>query len=140
MGVAGVQRYDGCTITGQKTMTPLLRRAFATAFATAFALLAGCVVAPYPEAYPTTVSRPPSFDRSWDAALGAAADAGVQISNADRNNGRITGSKAGAAVTIELRQQADNSLQVVFNAPDSKETNPTLNDRWLAAYQRRMGR
>jgi hypothetical protein len=83
---------------------------------------------------------PPSFDRSWDAALGAAADAGVQVTRADRANGRITGTKAGAAVTIDLRQQADNTLQVIFNAPDSKESNPTLNDRWLTAYNRRMGR
>jgi hypothetical protein len=109
----------------------------------ASALCAGCVVAPYPYyGYPTTttVSSPPSFDRSWDAALGAAADVGVQITNADRASGRITGAKAGAAVTIDLRPQADNTLQVIFSAPDSKEANPTLNDRWLSAYQSRMGR
>ena len=107
----------------------------------ASALIGGCVVAPYPyPGYPTTVSTPPSFDRSWDAALGAAADVGVQVTRADRANGRITGTKAGAAVTIDLRQQADNTLQVIFNAPDSKESNPTLNDRWLTAYSRRMGR
>lgn len=118
------------------TKTHLLRLALATGLA----LLAGCVVAPYPTAYPTTASTPPSFDRSWDAALGAAADAGIQISRADRAGGRITGSKAGAAVTIELRPQADNTLKVSFDAPASKESNPTLGDRWLAAYQRRMGR
>jgi hypothetical protein len=110
------------------------------ALAAALALLSGCVVAPYPTAYPTTVSSPPSFDRSWDAALGAAADAGIQIGSADRSSGRITGSKAGAAVTIELTPQPDNSLKVSFDAPASKESNPTLADRWLAAYQRRMGR
>lgn len=117
-------------------MTALLR----IAVVTAAALLAGCVVEPYPTAYPSTVPRPPSFDRSWDAALGAAAEVGVQVGNADRGNGRITGSKAGAAVTIELRQQPDNSLQVSFDAPASKESNPTLSERWLAAYHRRMGR
>jgi len=107
----------------------------------ASAICAGCVVAPYPYAYPTTtVASPPSFDRSWDAALGAAADVGVQITSADRANGRITGSKAGAAVSIDLRPQADNTLQVIFSAPNSKESNPTLNDRWLQAYQARMGR
>lgn len=106
----------------------------------AVALLAGCVVAPYPGTYPTTVSAPASFDRSWDAALGAAADAGIQIGNADRGSGRITGSKAGAAVTIDLQPRADNSLKVSFDAPASKETNPTLGERWLAAYNRRMGR
>lgn len=100
------------------------------------ALVAGCVVAPYP--YPS--GYPTSYDRSWDAALGAAGDAGVQITNADRSTGRITGVKAGAAVTIELRPQPDGSLQVAFNAPEAREVNPTLNDRWLAAYNRRMGR
>jgi hypothetical protein len=111
------------------------------AIAAACVLIGGCVVAPYPyPSYPTVVTSPPSFDRSWDAALSAAADVGVQITQADRANGRITGNKAGAAVTIELRQQADNTLQVSFNAPDSKESNPTLSDRWLAAYNRRMGR
>jgi len=110
------------------------------AFVAALALLGGCVVAPYPTTYPTTVSTPPSFDRSWNAALDAAAEVGVQVSNADRASGRISGSKGGAAVMIELRQQPDNSLKVSFDAPDSKETNPTLSDRWLAAYNRRMGR
>lgn len=103
-------------------------------------LLAGCVVAPYPYPYTTTVSTPPSFDRSWDAALGAAADAGIQITSADRGDGRITGTKAGSAVTIELRPQADNSLRVSFDAPASQETKPTLGERWTAAYNRRMGR
>jgi hypothetical protein len=102
-------------------------------------LLAACVAYPYPPPY-TTAPTPANFDRSWDAALGAAADAGVQISSADRATGRITGSKAGAQVVIMLLRQADGSLQVSFNAPDSRETNPTLNDRWLASYQRRMGR
>lgn len=115
-------------------------RLLGVTLAAALAVLAGCVVAPYPYAYPTTVSSPPSFDRSWDAALGAAADAGIQISSADRASGRITGSKAGATVTIELTPQPDNSLKVSFDAPASKESNPTLGDRWLAAYQRRMGR
>ena len=115
----------------------------------ATALLAGCYAAPYYPygAYPVTTSTgtrevksPPNFDKSWDAAIGAAADAGVQVTNADRGSGRITGNKGGAAVNIELRPQPDNTLQVVFNAPDSTESNPTLNQRWLAAYNRRMGR
>ena len=118
-----------------------MTRLLSLALIAASALFAGCVVAPYPYAYPTTtVSSPPSFDRSWDAALGAAADVGVQITSADRANGRITGTKAGAAVNIELRPQADKTLQVIFSAPDSKESSPSLNDRWLGAYQARMGR
>lgn len=121
-------------------MTRMLRLALASAALLSAALLAGCVVAPYPGAYPTGMSTPASFDRSWNAALGAAADAGIQVGNADRGSGRITGSKAGATVTIELRPQADNSLRVSFDAPDAKETNPTLAERWTAAYNRRMGR
>ena len=110
------------------------------------AVLAGCYVAPYPYPVTTTPSQPtvtreaPSFDKSWDAALGAAADAGIDIVSADKGAGRIDGRKAGAAVTITLTRQPDNSLQVAFSAPGSKESNPSLNDRWLAAYQRRMGR
>ena len=119
-------------------MTPLLR--LALALAAALALLAGCVVAPYPTAYPTSASTPPNFDRSWDAALGAAADVGIQVTHADRAGGRISGVKAGAAVTIELRPQADNSLKLSFDAPASKESNPALGERWAAAYNRRMGR
>ena len=103
------------------------------------ALIAGCVIAP-PPSYPIIVSAPPSFDRSWDAALGAAQDAGVQVTLADRTGGLITGTKAGAAVTIELRRLSDNSLQVRFSAPDSKEINPKLDERLLSAYNRRMGR
>ena len=99
--------------------------------------LASCVA--YPVA-PQTVMVPASFDRSWDAALGAASDSGVQVTSADRASGRITGTKAGAAVTILVQPQADGKLQVSMSAPDSRESNPTLNDRWLANYQRRMGR
>jgi hypothetical protein len=101
--------------------------------------LSGC----YPYPYPYTavpVNSPSTFDRSWDAALGAAADAGVQVSSADRATGLITGNKADAAVTIKLQSQADGRVRVSFDAPSAQESNPTLKDRWLAAYQRRMGR
>ena len=114
-------------------------RSFSLALVAASALVAGCVFAPYP-GYTTTVSTPPNFDRSWDAALGAADDAGVQVTGADRSTGHITGTKAGAAVTIDLRLQADSTLQVTFSSPDSKERNPTLGERWRSAYNRRMGR
>jgi hypothetical protein len=100
-------------------------------------LIGGCVA--YPYGYPAAPG-PSTFDRSWDAALGAAADAGVQVTSADRSSGRINGSKGGAAVAIELLQQADGSVKVSFDAPKSQETNPTLSDRWLSSYQRRMGR
>ena len=110
------------------------------ALAAACTLVAGCYVAPYPYPAYQTVVTAPSFDRSWDAALGAANDVGIRIATADRSRGRITGTKAGATVTIDVEPKADNTLQVIFSAPDSKESNPTLNERWLAAYNQRMGR
>ena len=101
--------------------------------------LTGCY--PYPHAYTAVpINSPSKFDQSWNAALGAAADAGVQVTSADRATGLIAGNKAGAAVTIKLQSQADGRLSVAFDAPNAQETNPTLRDRWLAAYQRRMGR
>jgi hypothetical protein len=117
-------------------MSHLLR----VALVAVLALLAGCVVAPYPGTYPSGASTPPSFDRSWDAALGAASDVGIQVTRADRAAGRISGIKAGAAVTIELQPQADNTLKLSFDAPASQETNPSLGERWAGAYNRRMGR
>ena len=101
--------------------------------------LASCVAYPYPYEAQTTMV-PASFDRSWDAALGAASDSGIQVTSADRANGRITGTKAGAAVTITVEQQAGGNVRVGFSAPDARESNPTLNDRWLGNYNRRMGR
>ena len=117
-----------------------MRRLTQIALAAACILIAGCYAYPYPYPAYQTVTTAPSFDKSWDAALGAAADVGIQITSADRSAGRITGSKAGARVTIDVRPQADNTLQVIFSAPDSKESNPSLNDRWLAVYNQRMGR
>jgi len=102
-------------------------------------LIGGCVAYPYPYAEPVAVA-PSRFDQAWDAALGAAAEAGVQVTAADRASGRISGSKAGAAVSISLQMLSDGRVQVAFQAPDSRETNPTLGDRWLASYNRRMGR
>jgi hypothetical protein len=107
----------------------------------AASVISGCVAYPYPYPYAEPVPAMPSrFDRAWDAALGAAADAGVQVGVADRSSGQINGVKAGAAVSIRLQTRADGSVQVAFNAPTSTETSPTLNERWLAAYNRRMGR
>jgi hypothetical protein len=103
--------------------------------------LAGCV-APEPEPVPVPVPVPvrSKFDRSFDAALGAATDAGVEVRSADRATGRIAGTKAGGEVTIDLVRQPDGTVKVEFNAPGSTETNPKLSERWLQAYQRRMGR
>jgi hypothetical protein len=117
-----------------------MRRLLQFAIAAACTVIAGCYAYPYPYPAYQTVTAAPSFDKSWDAALGAAADVGIQIASADRGAGRITGSKAGARVTIDVRPQADNTLQVIFSAPDSRESNPSLNERWLAVYNQRMGR
>ena len=117
-----------------------LRRALvASPLLAAATLLGGCVVYPYGEPVPVPAA-PNRFDQAWDAALGAAADAGIQIASADRATGRISGSKAGAPVSIAVQPLADGRVQVSFEAPTSREINPTLQERWLAAYNRRMGR
>jgi len=102
-------------------------------------LVGGCVATPY-GVPPAPAPEPSTFNRSWDAALGAAADAGVQVTSADRGRGRISGSKAGEPVVIMPLTQSDGSVRASFDAPTSKEANPTLDERWLANYQRRMGR
>ena len=101
------------------------------------ATLSGCVAY-----YPTTMPAPgPStFDRSFDAAQNAAADSGVSVTSADRASGRIVGSKAGAAVTINLLRQGDGSVRIEFSAPASTQSNPTLAEQLNLAYERRMGR
>lgn len=101
-------------------------------------LFAGCFPVPPPP--PQTVVVAPKFDRSWDAALGAAADVGIEVRKADRAGGRISGTKAGIEVTIDVLRQPDGNLRVEFAAPGSPETNPKLSERWQSAYQRRMGR
>ena len=113
---------------------PMKRLQLVIAGLAAALLIGGCV------AYPAAPAGPSNFDLSWDAALGAAADAGVQVTSADRASGRITGSKASAAVAIALQTQADGSVRVSFDAQNAEEANPTLNERWLSNYQRRMGR
>lgn len=99
--------------------------------------LSGCV-AYYPT--PVPAPGPSTFDRSFDAALNAAADSGVNVTSADRTAGRIVGNKAGAPVTIDLTRQGDGSVRIAFDAPTSKQSNPTLAEQLNNAYQRRMGR
>lgn len=117
------------------------------AIAAAVALLSGCYAYPYPYypygAYPgTTIAlpAPPSRDQMWSAAVAAATDVGMQVTQADRDAGRITGTHAGKPVVIDLRVQADNSLQAVFTTQGSTESTPTFGERWTTAYLRRMGR
>ena len=79
------------------------------------------------------------YDRAFDAALAAAGDVGVAVRTADRAAGRILGTQAGVEVTIWLQWQPSGSTKVEFSPP-STETNPELGKKWLAAYNRRMGR
>jgi hypothetical protein len=97
-------------------------------------LIGGCT------SQPAAPAGPSKFERSWDAALGAAADAGVEITSADRASGRITGNKNGTDVLITLQPQANGSVVVSFEAPNAQGADATLKERWLANYQRRMGR
>ncbi len=99
--------------------------------------LTGCVVYE-PAAYTTT--RPASFDRSWNAALDAAQDVGIAIAEADRSSGRIYGRRAGADIFIAVLPQADGSLHVQFDAKNLGPQDQNLNERFTAAYNRRMGR
>ena len=99
---------------------------------------AGCASSSEPEAQPVALRS--KYDRSFDAALAAAADVGVEVSSADRAAGRILGERFGVEVSIELRRQANGNVRVEFSAPGSRETNPRLSEKWLSAYQRRMGR
>jgi hypothetical protein len=97
--------------------------------------LAGCVAY-----YPVAAPGPSTFDRAWDAALGAAADSGVVVTAADRNSGRIRGTKAGAEATIDVLPQADGTVRVEIIAPTSVQSEPTLSKQLSEAYQRRLGR
>ena len=100
-------------------------------------LLTGCGSS---EPAPPQPTAPPNFDRTFDAALAAAQDVGVKVESVDRANGRIRGMKGASGVAIDILRQANGQLKLQFIAPDSREKNPTLGDRWLQAYHRRMGR
>ena len=99
--------------------------------------LPGCVVY---EPMGVQSTAPASFDRSWNAALGAAQDVGIAVATADRNSGRIYGRRAGAEVFIAVLPQADGSLHVQFDAKNLGPQDQNINERFTAAYHRRMGR
>jgi hypothetical protein len=101
------------------------------------ALMGGCVVyqpAPSPASYGS------SYDRIWDSAVGAAGDAGVRITSADRTTGIIRGVSGSTDVTISVATQADGSIRVAFSSKGPKGQDADLNDRLTRAYNRRMGR
>jgi len=114
--------------------TFLIRLALATGCAAALTV-SGCAYYPYPVA----TSAPASFDRSFGAAAGALRDQGLDISVEDRSSGTIVGRiGGGGTVTASVRQQADGSVRVQFDASGARD--PGLIDRVSRSYDSRMGR
>ena len=106
-----------------------------TYLAVAFAVFAaGCVVY---EPAPAYVSV---YDRAWDSALRAAQDSGIAVTSSDRGAGTIRGTKDGIDANIVLRRQSDGRTRVESNFSGQLERDPTLSQRFDAAYERYMGR
>jgi hypothetical protein len=100
------------------------------------ALWSGCVVY---EPVPVPAYYGSSFDRVWESALGAAGDAGVKITSADRTTGIIRGVTNASDVTISVITQADGSTNVEFSRQGPKGQDADLNDRFTRFFNRRMG-
>jgi len=99
--------------------------------------LSGCTY--YVPAPGTVVpGAPASFDRSFSAAAGAMRDQGLAISVEDRSSGTIVGKVESGTVTASVRQQADGSVRVQFDASGVRD--PGLMDRVSRSYEQRMGR
>ena len=99
--------------------------------------LSGCTY--YVPAPGTVVpGAPASFDRSFSAAAGAMRDQGLSISVEDRSSGTIVGKVESGTVTASVRQQADGSVRVQFDASGVRD--PALIDRVSRSYDARMGR
>ena len=101
-------------------------------------LVGGCVV--YEPVYVPSSSYGSSYDRVWNSALGAAEDAGIKITSADRSTGTIRGVTSSSDVTILVISQADGRTRVEFSTKGPKGQDPDLNDRFTSFYNRRMGR
>lgn len=111
-------------------------RATATlALCGALLLMGGCA---YYGPYPVTTAVPASFDRSFSAAGNAMRDQGLAIRSEDRRSGVIVGTQGGATVTANIRQQADGSVRVQFDANGPRD--PSLIDRVSRSYDIYMGR
>ena len=118
---------------GRRGVVFLMRLARAASCAAALTL-SGCAY----YGYPVPTSAPASFDRSFGAAAGAMRDQGLAISVEDRSSGTIVGRIGGGTVTASVRQQADGSVRVQFDATGSRD--PALIDRVSRSYDSRMGR
>ena len=115
---------------------PVIRTAMISALVAT--LFGGCTV--YQTAPGVYAPAPASaFDRAWNAALGAAQDEGVTVSTEDRAQGLILGRKGPFDVTISVLTQADGNVRVSIKSKGPEAQDPTLNQRLVAAYNRRMG-
>ena len=112
--------------------------AFLTLIVVIATLWGGCVV--YEPVYVPSSSYGSSYDRVWNSALGAAEDAGIKITSADRSTGTIRGVTSSSDVTILVISQADGRTRVEFSTKGPKGQDPDLNDRFTSFYNRRMGR
>lgn len=113
------------------------RTTAALALCGALLTLGGCAYY-VPAGYPVTTSAPASFDRSFSAASSAMRDQGLAIRSEDRSSGVIVGTQGGATVTANIRQQADGSVRVQFDATGPRD--PALIDRVSRGYDAYMGR
>lgn len=105
--------------------------------AVAAAACSGCTV--YQTAPGVYAPAPAStFDRAWDAARGAAYDEGVTVTAENRAQGLILGRKGPFDVTISVLTQADGNVRVSIKSKGPEAQDPTLNQRLVAAYNRRM--
>jgi len=102
------------------------------------AVAGGCVV--YEPVPVPSSSYGSSYDRVWNSALGAAEDAGVKITSADRATGTIRGVTPSSEVTILVISQADGKTRVEFSSKGPKGADAGLNERFTSYYNRRMGR
>ena len=97
----------------------------------------GCVVY---EPVPTPVYPGSSYDRVWDSALGAAEDAGVKITHADKTTGSVRGVTGSTDVTISVRTQTDGRIRVEFRSKGPAGEDSEVNDKLTRLYNSRMGR
>jgi hypothetical protein len=122
-------------------MNPMNRMLSTLIFAGVLALtLGGCT---YVQTVPggTYAPYPPStFEQTWAAALGAMGDEGVQIVSANRDTGTIRGIRGAIDVTAVVQTRADSGVQVEFKTSGNIDSDPSLNQRIVNDYNRRMGR
>ena len=103
-----------------------------------FAVLWGGCAAKEPVPVPDYYGS--SFNRVWDSALGAAGDAGVKITSADRTTGIIRGVTNSADITITVIPQPDGKIRVEFSREGIEGQDVGLGNRFTSFYNRRMGR